>query len=325
MFSLNRCLLVVLGSVIIAGLLSCAKKGSDGDDDIDDSAPFNIEDLSVSAVTDSSIMLTWTARGDDGDDGTATSYDIRWAKTWINWENWDDATQVEGEPKPRVSGSTESFEVKGLTKDSTYYFAGKACDEVPHCPEHPSNCVRAVCFVDCAVSFADDSLEAVIRDLVEKPTGQLMRSDIAGLTVLVGNARGITSLEGIDQVWNLEVGYLPWNRITDLAPLAPLSKFRFLDISSNGLSNISPVASMDHVQILILDDNPLEDISSIADMGGLHFLSMWQCGLTDLAPIVANTNIADADTVRVHGNPLSQTAINEQIPVLEARGVTVIR
>lgn len=321
----SRLLALAVLLPLLLSLVFCSKGGSGGDDDTDDIAPFNITDLTVSAVSDSSVTLTWTAQGDDGDDGTAATYDIRWAKSWINWENWEDAYQIEDEPKPRASGSTESFEVKGLTKDSTYYFAIKGCDEVPHCPEHPSNCVHAACFVDDPITFADDSLEATIRTNVNKPTGQLMRSDVEALTFLDGNERGIANLEGIGQVWNLEVVFLSRNEISDLTPLSELTKLRVLQIGHNNVTNLSPLAGMDQITHLILDQNSIADLSPIADMSAIHFLWLFECGLTDLAPLAASQVLADNDTVGVMGNPLSAAAINEQIPALEARGVTVMR
>ena len=53
------------------------------------------------APTFSSITLTWTAPGDDGSTGTATTYDIRYSHGGaINAGNWASATQVTGEPAP---------------------------------------------------------------------------------------------------------------------------------------------------------------------------------------------------------------------------------
>jgi hypothetical protein len=77
-----------------------------------------------------SVVLTWTAPGDDGNSGTAAQYDIRYSTSTITDLNWDAATQVTGEPDPQVAGSSESFEVTGLDPNTTYYFAIKVADEV---------------------------------------------------------------------------------------------------------------------------------------------------------------------------------------------------
>lgn len=78
------------------------------------------------------VTLTWTAPGDDGNQGTAAVYDIRYSSEPIDEGNWDLATEVEGEPAPQPAGSAESFVVTGLQANTTYYFALKAADEVPN-------------------------------------------------------------------------------------------------------------------------------------------------------------------------------------------------
>jgi len=61
--------------------------------------------------------------------GTASSYDIRYSTSPITEENWAQATQCEGEPRPQPAGSTESFTVTGLQPGVLYYFGLKATDD----------------------------------------------------------------------------------------------------------------------------------------------------------------------------------------------------
>ncbi len=98
----------------------------------DTTPPSAVTNLAASNATASSIDLTWTAPGDDGNTGTATSYDVRYSTASINEGNWSSATQATGEPTPQVAGSSESFTVSGLSAGTTYYFALKTSDEVPN-------------------------------------------------------------------------------------------------------------------------------------------------------------------------------------------------
>lgn len=87
------------------------------------------------------ITLDWTAPGDDGNVGTATTYEMRWSTTrpdtttvpnMDNW--WNLATTVTSMPTPLPSGSAQSKAVAGpFTTGQTYYFVIRACDEVPNC------------------------------------------------------------------------------------------------------------------------------------------------------------------------------------------------
>jgi len=96
---------------------------------VDTTPPANVTDLAVSAATTHSLTLTWTAPGDDGNNGTAAEYDIRYATSNIDTETWGFATQVSGEPAPKPAGSNETFVVGGLSPATTYYFAVKAVDD----------------------------------------------------------------------------------------------------------------------------------------------------------------------------------------------------
>jgi hypothetical protein len=94
--------------------------------------PAAIASLVLSGATSNSIILSWTAPGDDGSTGTAAQYDIRYATTAITAANWTSATQVANEPAPKIAGSAETFTVTGLLSSTVYYFAIKTADEVPN-------------------------------------------------------------------------------------------------------------------------------------------------------------------------------------------------
>lgn len=98
----------------------------------DTTPPSNISNLTAGTPTESSIMLSWTAPGDDGDIGTASQYDIRYSISPMNDTNWGNATQVSAEPEPSIAGTIQTFAVTGLASSTTYYFAIKAADEVPN-------------------------------------------------------------------------------------------------------------------------------------------------------------------------------------------------
>ena len=75
------------------------------------------------------ITLTWTAPGDDGQNGTASQYDLRYLTTPITESNFALSTPVSGEPAPAAAGTSQTFTVGGLNYGTTYYFALKTADE----------------------------------------------------------------------------------------------------------------------------------------------------------------------------------------------------
>jgi hypothetical protein len=82
---------------------------------------------------DVQITFTWTASGDNADIGTASEYDIRVSNSLITESNWDQATQLTGEPDPQIAGTAESWVATvPLEPDTDYYFALKVADEIPN-------------------------------------------------------------------------------------------------------------------------------------------------------------------------------------------------
>lgn len=94
--------------------------------------PDPITNLAASALSGSSVKLTWTASGDDGSTGTATTYDVRYSTSTITEDNWASATQISAEPAPQIAGSAESMTIGGLDVLVTYYFVIKVWDEEPN-------------------------------------------------------------------------------------------------------------------------------------------------------------------------------------------------
>ncbi len=91
--------------------------------------PAMIADLAASGPGSNTMVLTWTATGDDGTTGTAAYYEVRFSTSPIDESTWASATRAGNEPNPQPSGAAEMMQVGGLTASTTYTFAIKAFDE----------------------------------------------------------------------------------------------------------------------------------------------------------------------------------------------------
>ena len=98
---------------------------------VDNTPPAAVTNLAVTSPSYTSLTLTWTAPGNDGDVGTAAQYDIRYSTSTITNANWVSATQCSSEPTPKPAGSSETFTVTGLSSGTRYYFGIKTADEAP--------------------------------------------------------------------------------------------------------------------------------------------------------------------------------------------------
>ena len=122
---------------------------------------------------------------------------------------------------------------------------------------------------------------------------------------------------------NLEVLFLSGNSIADAAPLSHLTNLKFLLLQKTGIMDVSPLAALTSLYFLNLSDNQISDVSPLSGLTNLKTLLLQETGIVDIGPLVANIGLGEGDTVVLHGNPLSDKALNEQIPALLKRGVQV--
>lgn len=185
-----------------------------------------------------------------------------------------------------------------------------------------------------AISIADNS----VSDL----------TPLAGLTNLGQLALGYNPVSDISPLTNLI--HLDWLRlnstqVTDYSPIYGLDSLRELDIANNGLTDISFTSNLTQVKVLNISGNwatsaaPLSgltgleqlhgafnlftDISAFSSLTSINNLDIRFNQINDILPLINNSGLGDGDTVSLQNNPLSDQSINDYIPALEARGVTV--
>jgi hypothetical protein len=95
----------------------------------DRTPPAAIADLAATWTVDTTVLLAWSAPGDDGDAGTATRYEIRYATGDLGTEAPLEAATSVLVPVAHAAGSREAVAVGGLQPDGIYAFRVRAADE----------------------------------------------------------------------------------------------------------------------------------------------------------------------------------------------------
>lgn len=149
----------------------------------DSIAPDAITDLVAAVGTANDVVLTFTATGDDGSEGTASFYDIRYSTSVITEENFEDTDEVIEGTLPKESGTIESILVPDLEYETEYYFALKVLDEWGN-ESGISNMVSTTTLLPPSIAVSPDSLSS---DLL---TGQV---DVQ--TITIDNTTGGSDLE----------------------------------------------------------------------------------------------------------------------------------
>ncbi len=118
-------------AITLVGLGCGDDKATDPSPDPDTTPPAAVDDLAIVSSTGSSLTLSWTAPGDDGEIGRASEYDLRFSADSLTAENWDSATRVTNVPLPLDAGSRQTATAPLPSQGSNFY-AIRTADEVPN-------------------------------------------------------------------------------------------------------------------------------------------------------------------------------------------------
>ena len=111
------------------------------------------------------------------------------------------------------------------------------------------------------VNIPDANLRAVIAEALGKaPNEPITEDEMATLTSLEADEKGIRNLAGLEFATNLEALWLSFNSITDVSPLSGLTNLRILLLWANSLADVSPLSGLTRLEILDLDFNNIADV-----------------------------------------------------------------
>ncbi|MHB9112787.1 MAG: hypothetical protein ACYC4D_09235 [Thermoleophilia bacterium] len=95
----------------------------------DSAPPRAVMDLIAQRQNDGAIRLAWTAPGDDGSEGTAAMYSIRYSAQPITEQNWVAAEPISIPASPAAAGLAESVTTSETPPGDAVYFAMKTTDD----------------------------------------------------------------------------------------------------------------------------------------------------------------------------------------------------
>lgn len=127
-------------------------------------------------------------------------------------------------------------------------------------------------FTPHTVVFIDAALDSKIREIINKPTGEILSSDVETINTLNAFSSGITDLSGIENCTGLVILSLYGNSIADITALAGLINLNYLDLNMNQITDITPLVNNADAggfttgSQIILDNNPLSAQAIAADI-----------------------------------------------------------
>ncbi len=121
--------------------------------------PASIADFAKTNVTDSQMLLTWTAPRDLPTGRGAVAYDLRWSNLPITEGNFAAATAATSLPVPGAPGAYQKYTLGSLTSGATYHIALRAQDASGNWSTI-SNVVQAIASLDQTPPAAITDLSA---------------------------------------------------------------------------------------------------------------------------------------------------------------------
>src|SRR5262245_15360956 len=187
------------------------------------------------------------------------------------------------------------------------------------------------------VSIPDPELQIVIRQALNKPTGDITVADMESLTSLDASVQtrgderpAIASLEGLAVARNLRTlnfaSTIWWMgspdptvlATTNLTVLSALSNLETLDLSFYALTNESlpaVLSGLTNLQSLTLMFTRLADTSFLTGLTRLRSLDLSETGLTNISPLFGLTNL---EVLRLSDNDLADLSFLEGLTALRS-------
>jgi internalin A len=142
----------------------------------------------------------------------------------------------------------------------------------------------------------DVNLEALIRKRLNYKEGELTAEKLQMLDSLSNTdlalKNKIASIKGIENCINITYLLLASESITNLTPLANLTKLEYLDLNQNyTIEDISPIYNLTNLTKLILYSNPIKDISGLGSLTKLKELYLMYTPIKDISSLSKLINL----------------------------------
>jgi hypothetical protein len=155
------------------------------------------------------------------------------------------------------------------------------------------------------VVIPDPNLEFQVRVWIQKSTGDITEADMLRLVELpYGHEKDIATLEGLQYASNLEILLVNLNRISDLSPLAGLTRLKWLEIGYNQVADLGPLSRLAALEDLGLAGNQVESLAPLSGLTRLTTLEARGNRIADLAPLAG----LPLDILSIAGNRLQSLA-----------------
>lgn len=151
------------------------------------------------------------------------------------------------------------------------------------------------------VNIIDENFRIVIREHLNKPTGDIINTELDTITKIYARNRNIENIYGIEFCLNLNTLDIGENSISDLVPLITLNKLSILKADNNIISYMEPFLWLGGLTNLYLNNNTLPSIDVLSHLKYLTTLFLNNTTIQDISPL---SNLLNLRYLTLSGNPI---------------------
>jgi len=203
------------------------------------------------------------------------------------------------------------------------------------------------------VVFSDSVLDAMVREAINKPEGDITFEDAEAVTELklgiqwqqhIPEETQIKDISGLEHFRNLTNLDLSFHAITDISPLAGLTKLTTLSLGGNPITDLaplsgltdltwlplfncqaddySPLSNLVNLNGIMLDHSTISDISVLSGLTMLQTVSLTNTQVSDISPLSALTGLK---SLKIEACPITDYSPLVNIyPNLEEKDFTAV-
>ena len=136
------------------------------------------------------------------------------------------------------------------------------------------------------VVIPDLNLRAAVEAALGKVPGALITAaEMARLTRIEADERGIRDLRGLEAATQLERIEFRHNAISDLSPLRGLTRLNNIKLRGNRITDVSPLAGLVNVDWLGLEKNEIRDLSPLKGLIKLNGIGIANNPVSDVSSL----------------------------------------
>ena len=114
-----------------------------------------------------------------------------------------------------------------------------------------------------------------------------------------------------------------WTSVDSPITAETIARLKALRGVGTGIADLTGLETATNLEQAYLGDNLVTDLNPLSDLPVLSGVDLSNNRLSDISPLVDNTDFADGDWVTLNSNPLSEESLNTHVPTLLRRGVEV--